>query len=80
MFLVENIKDVLTLLPEYRMGWIRKEVEKRLKDETVICTNCSNKVVPIKITQKEPCIRFSMKLQLSNILEQYNPIYVYFIL
>jgi DNA-directed RNA polymerase beta' subunit len=79
-FLIDNAKDSLKLSQELRLAWIRKEVEREIKDNTITCPICSVKVSPIKITQAEPAIRYTLDMSFLNINEQFNPIYVHSVL
>ena len=78
-FVIPNIKDALSLAPDKRLAWIKKETDKIVKDgETmIICEHCKNKTCLIKVLQNEPQMRCCIELKQQNVLDQINPIHLY---
>lgn len=80
-FIISNAKNALSLAPEHRLPWIRKETEKINKGDTMIqCPHCKSKVALIKVIQNEPQLRCCIELNKQNVLDQINPIQLYTIL
>lgn len=81
-FLLPDIKNALQLSPEYRLAWIKKEVDKFTKsgENCVVCPTCARKVTTIKLLQAEPCLRICITSPQQNLQDQLNPITMYTIL
>lgn len=81
-FVIPNISDVLTLEPNSRLAWIRKETERYTKNysQMVKCCCCENNVALIKIVQQEPQMRCCIERPNHNIMDQLIPTTLYNIL
>ena len=81
-FIINNASNALSLAPEHRLNWIKKETEKVFKggENMIQCSRCRNKISLIKIVQHEPQLRCCIELPQQNILDQINPIQLYTIL
>ena len=80
-FLIPNINLALSLPPENRMGWIKRETERlKSSDSIVYCLSCKNKVPTIDVQINEPTIRFLLNLKFQNKVEQFNPTQIYVML
>lgn len=77
-----NVKNALELIPENRLPYVKKEVERFTKngEAIVVCPTCGKKVTNIKIVQQEPSLRMCIVLPQQNVADQINPVQIYSIL
>ena len=81
-FYIKNVKDALALNPEDRLPWIKEQSLRFTKgeDTVIVCSNCHQPMVPIKIVQNEPCLRCCIVLPQDEIYDHINPCALYTIL
>ena len=81
-FFIPNIQDVKQLAPEDRLAWIKEQTSRYTKgDESVIvCSNCHQSMVPIKVVQQEPMLRCCISMIQDDVLDHINPCELYTIL
>lgn len=81
-FLCENVDVALTLNPENRIAYIKKECDKYTHngENNVMCPTCKRMVTTIKIVSQEPQLRLCVTQDQSSLMDQINPSHVYSIL